>query len=1337
MRATTSTYKQLIASNNTRKFLVKINMTLADDTELELTNADIWSDSFELETASSNTASFDVGCAVIGKCKFQLNNFDERFNSYDFFNATAVVWLKLDGDSSYYRIGVFTVDEPSFAGALISLELLDNMWKFDVPLSEVSNLSFPVSILSAVNTICTHCGVTLATQDFHGKNFQIGEPKEDMNCREFLQYVAMIGCNFCLMDSQGNLNIKWYNTSAIPSESDLDGGTFSTNTTPYSDGDTADGGNFIDYTSGDSYDGGTFTDNPNVAYFTRNYSTTLGTDVITITGLKVTIDKTEYTVGSEGYVLEIDNPLITVDNVSSVLNLMWEVLEDFSFRTFSVDALSDLAIEVGDCCAIMDLHGNYAYSFVTNLSYKLTSMTASLGAVSPTRTLTKRYSKTVQQAVDQARQQTDAIISDYDLSVQMMNALSVISMGAYRDYEDVQTGGRIYYLSNMPITKTGGTCSFEPNSTVFKISGDGFFISTQGGQTGTWNNGYDPITGKLVVNVLNAIGLSCDWIKTGTLTVGGVGTSNPEIIVKDSGGNTIATINVDGITMYRGRLQSADGSQYIDLTNNTMRITGNTKVKNVDNTTTVSGRNYALGTYNGFTVVNGSVTQGSVNYNASSQMVTDIANASAVRVRFYLKLTNVNVADGTPIIRANVHMKGIVAATGQAGSANIRSNFVAPLSADEGYFGGTLTSYRTYFSSISEIDYCFFDNFAPNGTIEVKEFKVELSSDFTDWTYAPEDEVNLQNIIDTKVDGGVTTGIVNYDISLDQVKTYNKLTNNSQDEGIFLENSHLYLNASMIHAGIMTANYIFGGAYFTGGDDGGFFAACYPVSVYEADYLEGIVTGHRDVTKALLTDEGNYVILLNIASASTKINTSYAVKKTTNGGSSWSTEKTGTLSKGLNRIDFCFPVTDSNLTYYRLEISNNTATTITVNYLFYFIHTLMDSSGITAKAGSFGILKILEDGSLNYIDDEVIFKTGTQKRTYTTASTLNYAALTQFKPYSRGIIENFTLKVRLTGTYNRSVIRVVLQLKENGSTSTVETKTVTPTSGTLDDVVEFTNIDYTIGSSLGEYYTVRLQSDNEAGTYDFTYTIYANDINTTRIDKEAFRGTFIGDIHSEKGEIGEWSFVDEKLSSEGDDGTTSFDSLGMLTNYISGSNTHTAYMRANSSKAYSRLSSTSLSSAEYIYVNPNTSVIAKITISVSSSTTDTDITRQLGSTIRKNEWASSSDRRIKEDITPLSVELSKALINATETKRFKYKHEEGMHYGMIAQDVREILDELGEEDATLEFSQGNLNVEDERAIKYEEYIPPIINYIKDLQAQVDRQQAELDSLKEILQGLKL
>lgn len=53
-----------------------------------------------------------------------------------------------------------------------------------------------------------------------------------------------------------------------------------------------------------------------------------------------------------------------------------------------------------------------------------------------------------------------------------------------------------------------------------------------------------------------------------------------------------------------------------------------------------------------------------------------------------------------------------------------------------------------------------------------------------------------------------STAISNYDSGLDQAAVFNKLTNNQANQGIYIENGQLYINASMIAAGILTGREI-------------------------------------------------------------------------------------------------------------------------------------------------------------------------------------------------------------------------------------------------------------------------------------------------------------------------------------------------------------------------------------------------------------------------------------------------------------------------------------------------------------------------------------------------
>lgn len=263
----------------------------------------------------------------------------------------------------------------------------------------------------------------------------------------------------------------------------------------------------------------------------------------------------------------LDNPLVTDTNVSAVLNMIWTRLQGFTFRTYNLTALPDLAPQVGDCVAV-SYKGNYVYSYLTNYTFAPTLTTASLGAVTPTRALSQRYSKAVQTAVEVARRRVDQEIGFYDVAAQRMNQLAINAMGGYTDYDEPSTGGRIYYLCSAPITKNAqtGLCEFPNSATVYKTTGDGFFVSRSNDvdpQTGAriWTEGYTPSTG-LLVQLLTALRINCEQLYTGKLEVGGTqtGVTKPYIRVLDGTGSEVCTIDHRGIIMSMGALESDDYS---------------------------------------------------------------------------------------------------------------------------------------------------------------------------------------------------------------------------------------------------------------------------------------------------------------------------------------------------------------------------------------------------------------------------------------------------------------------------------------------------------------------------------------------------------------------------------------------------------------------------------------------------------------------------------------------------------------------------------------------------------------------------------------------------------
>lgn len=235
---TSNEYKRYIAdsvdSTLSRDFTARVNIELADSTVLNITEEDIVVKGLKISDATSSNNSFQIGSAIINQCTLMLNNIGGKFNQYDFTDAIIrpYIGLKLSATTEWLKKGVFTIDEPTLASSIISLVALDNMNKFDTPFSEVT-ATFPISAFNLLYATCLHCGVSLSTVDFTNKDYIINRRPSDeaTTCREIVAWIAQLSGNYARCNTDGALELKWYDIGAFESEDNIDGGSFDNGTT--------------------------------------------------------------------------------------------------------------------------------------------------------------------------------------------------------------------------------------------------------------------------------------------------------------------------------------------------------------------------------------------------------------------------------------------------------------------------------------------------------------------------------------------------------------------------------------------------------------------------------------------------------------------------------------------------------------------------------------------------------------------------------------------------------------------------------------------------------------------------------------------------------------------------------------------------------------------------------------------------------------------------------------------------------------------------------------------------------------------------------------------------
>lgn len=325
-----------------------------------------------------------------------------------------------------------------------------------------------------------------------------------------------------------------------------DGGTFSTKTTPYSDGDALNGGNFTDYSSGDTADGGTFTEARNYHNIYTQKDLNVATDDVVITGVKVTVtskeDKTKdvnVLAGKEGYAVSIsDNPFISADKAQAVANYIFKRIGGMRFRPLDATLLSNPLIESGDVALVTDRKQNTYSCFISNRTFTVGSGTKiSCDAENASRNSADKFSNETK-AIVQDRKVAQAQLSVYDKQMQLLTQLMSQSLGLFKTEQKQEDGSIIYIMHNK--------ADLNSSNIQWKMTANGMAVSSDYGKT--WNAGIDK-DGNAIFNIMSAIGINFDWAHGGTLTLGGENNVSGVQYVKDAKGKTLVTLDNKGLTL--------------------------------------------------------------------------------------------------------------------------------------------------------------------------------------------------------------------------------------------------------------------------------------------------------------------------------------------------------------------------------------------------------------------------------------------------------------------------------------------------------------------------------------------------------------------------------------------------------------------------------------------------------------------------------------------------------------------------------------------------------------------------------------------------------------------
>lgn len=520
--------------------------------KIPVSDSELWANGFEVNDSTSSNGTFTIGALIAGKLKIKLNNIYEDYGKYDFDKASVTAYVSKsfsDGTSEKLKIGEYRVSETSYDGSLITLTCLDNINNFNREYD--SNLSYPTAAYEVVRDACIKCDVPFTMARFDNSDYVINEIPSDnqkLTYGQVIAYILQLSGLWGKCGHDGELLIEWYDMSQFGSQN-YNGGTFSTKTTPYSDGDTLNGGNFTDYSSGDSVDGGTFTETRNYHNIYTQKDLNVATDDVVITGVKVTVtskeDKTKDVnalAGKEGYVVSIsDNPFISAEKAQTVANYIFKKIGGMRFRPLDATLLSNPLIESGDVALVTDRKQNTYSCFISNRAFTVGSGTKiSCDAENASRNSADKFSNETK-AIVQARKVAQIQLSAYDKQMQMLTQLMSQSLGLFKT-EQVQEDGSIIYIMH-------NKSDLNSSNIQWKMTANGMAVSSDYGKT--WNAGVDK-DGNAIFNIMSAIGINFDWAHGGTLTLGGEDNTNGKQYVKDANGKILITLDNKGITLADG-----------------------------------------------------------------------------------------------------------------------------------------------------------------------------------------------------------------------------------------------------------------------------------------------------------------------------------------------------------------------------------------------------------------------------------------------------------------------------------------------------------------------------------------------------------------------------------------------------------------------------------------------------------------------------------------------------------------------------------------------------------------------------------------------------------------
>ena len=455
--------------------------------------SEILQGSLTIDRYSVSGSKIEVGSAVAAELSFNLKNDSGKYDNTIFEGAELYVqigikdWTATGSVPTYWiPCGHFIIDEPPRHKSTIKISALDRMMCFDKVVDN-SKLSFPMTVEDLINRICSLCGVTCVSNlsKLVNKDYSIKEFPSDqaITYRTLLQWCTALTGTCAFMNSDGNLEIKWYESTNVL------------------------------ITSSERYDSDMYEND------------------ISITGVyfKDDEEEKEYIAGTDDYCLDLSTNGLIQENPQVVIDTLYVSLKNFSYRPYEATIKPAPYLYPMDRISYKDSKGITHDTIVTNVNFVMNQSTeiAGKGETTQNESYDKNNGLTKQQAtiLETIRKKVENSLSSREQATLEMNRLLANSLGLYMTGVKQDNGSTKYYFHD------GET--LETSNIIYTFQANGF------AWTKNWNKG-EPVweygvtkDGNAVLQMLAAYKLTADYIEAGSITADKIATDYKESVTTE------------------------------------------------------------------------------------------------------------------------------------------------------------------------------------------------------------------------------------------------------------------------------------------------------------------------------------------------------------------------------------------------------------------------------------------------------------------------------------------------------------------------------------------------------------------------------------------------------------------------------------------------------------------------------------------------------------------------------------------------------------------------------------------------------------------------------------